>query len=167
MVQMAVPNQKIIKATSMFFDPNRDSGPIGRAALQSAGLTNTQFHLDIDMAMSYLSMHTPELLVVDLAPDTKEDGLMLIAAARSKKDDNPPRVLGLLAGGTREALVEAIKGGVDTVIVKPLAPDSLHKKIKSLMASPQNYISAKGYYGPDRRRVPDAEEFTGEERRSN
>ena len=165
MAQMAVPNHRTLKVTAMFFDPNRDSAPIGRAALQTAGLINTHFHLDKDIAIAFQDATPMELIIVDLSPDTKADGLALIRAARRRKTATPPRILGLLAGGTREALMEAIKGGVDTVIAKPLIPDNLFKKIKQLLAAPQNYIEVKGYYGPDRRRIPSPDEFSGDDRR--
>ncbi|MDX1737217.1 MAG: response regulator [Alphaproteobacteria bacterium] len=165
MLQMAVSNQKIINVSSMFFDPNRDSAAIGRAALQSAGVLNSQYQLHLDAAMEYAKASPPELVFVDLSPDTEVEGLKLIRFIRAEKTDKPPRIMAFLGKGTRDALITAIKGGADTVVVKPLAPDSLHKKIKQLLQAPQNYITATKYYGPDRRRVPSEDEYGGDERR--
>lgn len=167
MAQMAAPNQNIIKISCLFFDPSRESASVGRAVLQSAGLINAQYHLDVDLAVEYQASTPSELIIVDLSPDTKKNGLKLIKEVRSIKLDKSPRVLGLLASATRENLIEAIKGGVDTVEVKPLVPSNLYKKINSLFAAPQNYFEAKNYYGPDRRRIPSKEEFSGEERRDD
>ena len=165
MAQMAIPNQNIIKISCLFFDPSRESASVGRAVLQSAGLINTQYHLDVELAVEFQTSTPSELIIVDLSPDTKEQGLKLIKLVRRVKSENCPRILGLLSAATREDLIEAIKAGVDTVEAKPLVPAKLYKKISSLLAAPQNYLEAKNYYGPDRRRVPSKDEFSGEERR--
>ena len=145
--------RKIIEASVMLFDPNRESAKITRSALQRAGILELRYHLDVEAAKVYVKESNPELVIVDLSPDIQEFSVDLMRHIRSKITEKSPRILALLGTGAPDGLKTAIANGADIVVVKPLIPDTLQKKVEYLMDTPQDYIRITGYFGPDPKRL--------------
>lgn len=65
---------------------------------------------------------------------------------------------------TSEAIVsEGRDYGANEVLVKPVAAESIAKRISHVIDQPRPYIKAPDFFGPDRRRK--TQKFPGEEKR--
>ena len=84
----------------------------------------------------------------------------------AKESAFPTRIVALIGQATKEALQVSIKAGADTAMAKPLIPNALTKKLKAVMAAEIPYLETDNYKGPDRRRIPMEDEYSGDERRT-
>lgn len=66
----------------------------------------------------------------------------------------------------RRILTAAIKAGVDLLVAEPLTIEKMEKRVTALLSNPPERLTARDYYGPDRRRTPEGlSPYKGEERR--
>ncbi|HAT35344.1 MAG TPA: hypothetical protein DCS82_06480 [Rhodospirillaceae bacterium] len=64
-------------------------------------------------------------------------------------------------------MLQAREFGVTEVMVKPISPESIYRRIAYLIDNPRPYIdSGTGFFGPCRRRL-DNQGYSGEERRKD
>ncbi|MBP7064786.1 hypothetical protein [Ferrovibrio sp.] len=62
--------------------------------------------------------------------------------------------LAVIAALTRERARAALDAGVHGILVPPLAPQSLRRKLLEVIETPRKFIRVASYFGPDRRRQP-------------
>lgn len=60
--------------------------------------------------------------------------------------------LTVIAALTRERARAALDAGVHGILVPPLAPQSLRRKLLEVIETPRKFIRVASYFGPDRRR---------------
>jgi DNA-binding response OmpR family regulator len=61
-------------------------------------------------------------------------------------------VMLLSARASRADIEAALAGGVDSYVIKPVAPAVMTKRLSAILARPRDFIVAPGYVGPCRRR---------------
>ncbi len=96
------------------------------------------------------------------------DGLDFIRMVRTGQDSRNPFVPIIMLTGHSEIhhIVEARDSGMTEYLAKPISANSLYERICSVIERPRQFIKAKHYVGPDRRRTK-ANEKTNKGRRSS
>ncbi|HEX6957751.1 MAG TPA: response regulator [Ferrovibrio sp.] len=61
-------------------------------------------------------------------------------------------VIMLTANSEMEYVVESRDKGVTEFLAKPFTADGMYRRLVSVIARPRDFVSVKGYFGPDRRR---------------
>ncbi len=92
---------------------------------------------------------------------------LLLRLRRAPDSPNPfLPCLAVIAALTRERARAALDAGVHGILVPPLAPQPLQRKLLEVIETPRRFIRVASYFGPDRRRrsLPD---FAGPFRRSS
>lgn len=117
-------------------------------------------------ATQLLKQYEPDIIFVDweMAPG---DGPAFIQELRGD-EASPNRfaaIILLTAFAERDHVLQAREFGVTGVMVKPISPESIYRRIAYMIDNPRPYIdSGSGFFGPCRRRL-DNQKFSGEERR--
>jgi response regulator RpfG family c-di-GMP phosphodiesterase len=95
----------------------------------------------------------PDMLV--LSDDFDPEVFDLIREIRHQKvGDNPFMLITVtVAPGRREALTQAIKAGVDDIVIKPLTAERVRERMSLVAFHRQPFVAHGEYIGPDRRAV--------------
>lgn len=106
----------------------------------------------------------PDIVITDWFM-TPYDGLELIQKIRKDEESPNPYVpIILMSGYTDKRRVEEGRdNGMTEFLMKPYTSRDLYKKIVMLIERPRQFVKAKEYFGPDRRRK--IEEYIGPVRR--
>lgn len=94
----------------------------------------------------------PSVILMD-AKLPGSDGIKLTRRLRRDGDGLP---VVLMAHAPDAALVAAARdAGVNEIVVKPMAMESLILRLMHVLQVPRAFIRSPGYMGPDRRRMPE------------
>lgn len=104
-------------------------------------------------ALKELSLAPYDLLITDYAMPTL-DGVELTRLLRVAKDSPSPRIpiLMMTAHTERTRIMEARDSGVNEILSKPLSAKTLLDRLIALIDHPRDWVFARGYVGPTRRR---------------
>lgn len=93
------------------------------------------------------------------------DGIAFVHAVRDLENSTSPYVPIVMVSGFTEAarVREARDAGVNEFLAKPVSPGTVVERLNAIILKPRPFISAKTFFGPDRRRRKD--DYTGPERR--
>jgi DNA-binding response OmpR family regulator len=94
------------------------------------------------------------------------DGIQLVNYIRTSRE-SPNAFLGIimLTGYTdMQQVMNARDSGINEIVAKPFAPETLRERIISVIEQPRNFVMSKRYIGPDRRRRDEAELAPAERR---
>jgi DNA-binding NarL/FixJ family response regulator len=89
---------------------------------------------DGEQALQSVRLHRPDLLILDLKMPVK-DGLAVLRELRGEKP--APRVILLTAALEDAEVLEAVRLGVDGVVLKETAPDVLPRAVRQVHAGGQ------------------------------
>lgn len=65
---------------------------------------------------------------------------------------------------TRSLIETARDSGIDEVVMRPVSPVQLHRKVQQVIEAPRQFVTSSNYVGPCRRRKPD-DHYDGPRRR--
>lgn len=152
------------KIRFLICDPNAFSLTMLNDILSMLGATYVRRVNDFEKAINVVKDGNVDIVVTehDLPP---AGGLKLVHYIRNdpaSRNRLMPVIL-LTARSEEQYVVEARDHGVNEFVAKPYTIDSLYKRLSVVIAYPRPFVSAPGYFGPDRRRkqMP----FNGNERR--
>lgn len=152
------------KIRFLICDPNALSLTMLNDILSMLGATYVRRVNDFEKAINVVKDGNVDIVVTehDLPP---AGGLKLVHYIRNdpaSRNRLMPVIL-LTARSEEQYVVEARDHGVNEFVAKPYTIDSLYKRLSVVIAYPRPFVSAPGYFGPDRRRkqMP----FNGNERR--
>jgi CheY-like chemotaxis protein len=82
------------------------------------------------------------------------DGLTFVRALRDpEKSKNPYLPIIFCSAYTERELIERARDvGVTEIMTKPITVKAIEAKVTAVMAHPREFVEAKQYFGPDRRR---------------
>lgn len=118
----------------------------------------------VERARRMLRREPVDVIVTEyhLAP---ENGLALIDWVRNAPDslDRMTPIIMLTANSEEDYVVRARDIGVTEFLAKPFNVEGLYRRLVAVITRPRAFVSAEGYFGPDRRRrqVP----YSGPDRR--
>jgi DNA-binding response OmpR family regulator len=107
----------------------------------------------------------PDIVIIDRHMPVL-DGLDMLRLLRKPKSSDPHIPVIMMCSMPSRADVICLRdAGATEVVAKPLSAKMLYDRIANVILSPRPFVSAKGFYGPDRRRFVNPN-FTGEEKRT-
>ena len=161
-----MPYQRFADLKVVIYDPNRSTIGLTRQALQQVGMRAIRAFRDPEQALTYCKEEECDLFIADFT-SSAEESAALIEQLRDPAilGHNFDCIVGLIAASTRDAIDPPIFAGADSVILKPLQPSMIENVLIKALENKLPYIHQEHYDGPDRRRLPDAKPYEGEEHR--
>ncbi|MBI1327136.1 MAG: response regulator [Alphaproteobacteria bacterium] len=106
-----------------------------------------------DEAFELYCRHAPDIVLTDWIIDN-DDGLELTKRIRhSERSPNPYVPVILMTGFSyKERVCYARDLGVTEFLVKPFSSRDLYSRLVQIIERPRQFVKAKAYFGPDRRR---------------
>jgi two-component system chemotaxis response regulator CheY len=145
-------------------DSNRLMCQLVKDILMMLGCTQVTTARDSEKAIANLRAGGYDVLITEwnLKP---RSGLELLDWLRTDgtSPDRMMPVIMLTANSEVEYVMESRDKGVTEFLAKPFTADGMYRRLVSVIARPRDFVSVKGYFGPDRRRqqIP----FEGPDRR--
>ncbi|HVZ30205.1 MAG TPA: response regulator [Asticcacaulis sp.] len=140
--------------------------------LRAAGFDNLSFARDAEEAIEQIQGHSPDLMLLDWGLPGMS-GVELVREIRSSahKPDgrfaNPELPIVMLTARQRARdVTTARNAGINEFVIKPFSATSLLKAISSCLARQRDFVVARTFTGPDRRRRR-AENYPGLLRRES
>lgn len=148
----------------VIFDPSANSTRLMVEVIRGLGGRHVATIQKTTAALDCIENHKPQLILTEFK-GPEFDGLEMISSLRRS---NLPERMAPVILYTAEATVELIRGardaGAHEFLRKPYTLKDLTKRIENVMLKPRDWIEAKAYVGPDRRRF-NSEAYTGARRR--
>lgn len=134
-------------------DSNRLMCQLVKDILMMLGCTQVTTARDSEKAIASLRAGGYDVLVTEwnLKP---RSGLELLDWLRTDatSPDRMMPVIMLTANSEVEYVMESRDKGVTEFLAKPFTADGMYRRLVSVVARPRDFVSVKGYFGPDRRR---------------
>ncbi|MEG3619352.1 response regulator [Magnetovibrio sp. PR-2] len=104
-------------------------------------------------ALSIMKTWSPDIILLDWEMQPF-DGIEFTRTVRNQVDSEDRFVPIIMVSAHSEfwRIQQARNVGVNEFLVKPVSPRSLFSRIRAVIERPRQYISAPGFFGPDRRR---------------
>ena len=152
---------------ALIVEDNTHMRSLLRALLNSIGIKDVSEAIHGQAAMSVLRERKIDLVLTDLAMGTM-DGLELTRHVRNDEDSSNPFVpIIMITGHTERHQVEAARdAGVTEFLAKPITAHNLFARITEILERPRAFVRCEQYFGPDRRRHHEIENYMGPRRRA-
>lgn len=150
-----IPTDARSQISIMLVEPDTQLRTSLRQALVSAGLRSVSDYSSIDKMKEAFERQAPDLLFVDVhAPGG--DACQLVRDVRFNRGGNNPFMsIMLTVWRTKiDDIEKLVNTGADHIILKPLSPQMIFKRIEALIDRRKPFVATSGYIGPDRRRGP-------------
>jgi len=115
----------------LLIDDSKTARAIQRAVLMQLGFTDIEEACDGQDAIARLTVYEPDLILVDWSMPVM-DGLEFVREFRSSNHSTP--VIMVTNETEKSRVIEAIRAGVNTYLVKPFAPELLAQRIQETMS---------------------------------
>jgi response regulator RpfG family c-di-GMP phosphodiesterase len=114
------------------------------------GVRSVVVHATAASLRTLLLENPPDMLV--MSDDFDPEVFALIREIRHQKiGENPFMLITMtVAPGRREALTQAIKAGVDDIVIKPLTAERVRERMSLVAFHRQPFVAHGEYIGPDR-----------------
>lgn len=150
----------------LIVDNNRLMGKLVKDILGMLGANQVTMARDYDGALTMLRTGNVDVCITEwnLKPRSGLELLDFIRNDATSPDRMLPVIM-LTANSEMEYVVESRDKGVTEFLAKPFTADGLYRRLVMVIARPRDFVSVKGYFGPDRRRqqLP----FDGPDRRDS
>ncbi|MGO3933047.1 response regulator [Rhodopseudomonas pseudopalustris] len=148
-------------------DDNPHMRRILRTLLHSFGAREVYEAEDGATALEMYSLYAPDIVITDWAMPIF-DGLELSQMIRQPDTKGNPfaPIIMLTAHSEKRRVTLARDAGVTEFLAKPISAKGLYQRVLNCVANPRPFIKTRNYFGPDRRRNPNANTYIGPERRS-
>jgi DNA-binding response OmpR family regulator len=137
---------------------------IFRTILKEIGITNAQQGRTAKEALTLLATTPIDLVIID--DFSPVDGVTFLNVLRRGGEGTLPNAMPVIfvtAVADRERILAARDAGATEILLKPFSAVQLRTRIESALTKPREFVEAKSYVGPDRRRRRD--DGTAAERR--
>jgi two-component system, chemotaxis family, chemotaxis protein CheY len=137
----------------LIVDSNRLMCQLIKDILMMLGCTQCTTARDSEKAIANLRAGGFDVVITEwnLKP---RSGLELLDWLRTDggSPDRMMPVIMLTANSEVEYVMESRDKGVTEFLAKPFTADGMYRRLVSVVARPRDFVSVKGYFGPDRRR---------------
>lgn len=134
-------------------DTNRLMCQLVKDILMMLGVTQVTTARDSEKAIAALRSGGYDVVITEwnLKP---RSGLELLDWLRNDgmSPDRMMPVIMLTANSEADYVLESRDKGVTEFLAKPFTADGMYRRLVSVIARPRDFVSVKGYFGPDRRR---------------
>lgn len=133
--------------------------------LRGFGVKTIHHATDGSEGFARLAQHRIDLAIVDWLAEPISGYDFVKRLRTDGSSPNPQLPVLMITGHSERWRVEAARdAGVNEVMVKPVAPDALMKRLIHMVEKPRPFVRTEIYFGPDRRRKSDFD-YDGENRR--
>jgi CheY-like chemotaxis protein len=149
----------------LLIDDNPHMRRIVRGLLYGFGAREVFEAEDGAAGLEAFTHNVPDIVITDWAMPIF-DGLELTQMIR-QPDANPNPfvpIIMLSEHSEKRRVMAARDAGVNEFLVKPISSNALYQRLVNIVANPRPFIRSETYFGPDRRRGPNAS-YVGPERR--
>ena len=148
----------------LVLDPVQASGKLMVDVVRQFGARNVYMVQKTTMGLDAVMNYQPQLILTELrGPDF--DGLAFIKALRhSRLAERAVPVILYTAETTVESIRGAQNAGAHEFLRKPYTIKDLFRRVENVILKPRDWIEAKMYVGPDRRRF-NSEAYKGTRKR--
>lgn len=149
----------------LVIEDNKHMSSLVRSILNAFGVRNVVEAMDGAEAFKVLRHFPADIVICDWMMQPM-DGIEFVRMVRTQKDSPNPFVpVIMLTAHTQVARVfEARDAGANEFLAKPISPQKLYDRIRSIIENQRPYIKLRNYFGPDRRRKTSTV-YKGPERR--
>ena len=146
-------------------DPNRHMRNLVQMLMGTFGIVQVRDADSVATAFQILRAFPADIIITELAM-TPIDGIEFTRLVRSGKDMLDPFLPVIMVTAYTEfhRVVGARDAGITEFLAKPFAAKTLWARLASVLVNPRRYIRCKSYFGPDRRRHPEASQGERERR---
>jgi len=142
------------RSSVLLVDDNAALRGLLKTVLSAMGCHSVHEAADVRAAMEIIQSDPLDLMICDwkMRP---VDGLALVRWVRNhNKCANPDLpILMLTCYSEAWRVKEARDAGVNEFMVKPFSPESIYQHIRAIVQQPRDFVQARDFYGPDRRRT--------------
>ncbi|MBP7065270.1 response regulator [Ferrovibrio sp.] len=137
----------------LIVDNNRLMGKLVKDILAMLGASQISLARDYEHALVALRSGSIDVCITEwnLKPRSGLELLDFIRNDATSADRLLPVIM-LTANSEMEYVVESRDAGVTEFLAKPFTADGLYRRLVSVIARPRDFVSVRGYFGPDRRR---------------
>lgn len=148
-----IPNDARSTIRIMLVEPDTQLRNNLRQALMGAGLKSVHDYGSIEKMKDEFERETPDLLFID-AHAPGGDACELVRNVRFNRGGNNPFIsIVLTVWQTKiDDIEKLVNTGADHIILKPLSPQLMFKRIEALIERRKPFVATSGYIGPDRRK---------------
>ncbi len=123
-----------------------------KEVLEASGTSHLRMVADVRSALPLLKDRLLDLLICDLNLGDINGQALIRAVRLNPNFTNRYMPIIVLSGDNKTETVRAlIDLGINKFVSKPVSPRSLIEAIKNVLERPKAFITAKDYFGPDRR----------------
>ena len=137
-----------------------------RSLLNAFGIGHIDAVADGESGFEIFCKQRHDLLIVDWMMEPI-DGIEFTRKVRNDPASPDPFVPIILMTGYSEKMrvMQARDAGITEFLVKPFTSRTLYTRIEHIIEKPRQFVRAKDYFGPDRRRL-NLPDFKGAEKRN-
>lgn len=138
----------------LIIDPAGHSKALLRKLLAGFGIATIVSTRSTDEALLVLRREHFSIVFLDemAGPLKPLAFLRMLRRDLNTRDVTVPVVL-VSAGADAPKIMAARDAGMNDVIAKPVSAQTVERKLRSLLVAPRPFVTAKGFVGPDRRRM--------------
>jgi two-component system chemotaxis response regulator CheY len=118
----------------LLIDDSKTARTIQRAVLEQLGYSDFEEACDGQDALARLTIYKPDLILVDWSMPVM-DGIEFVREFRATNKATP--IIMVTNESERSRVIEAIRAGVNTYLVKPFTPELLAMRIQETVTRAQ------------------------------
>lgn len=162
--------KKLLDLSSISFlvvDDNDHMRRVIAQILRSLGAQTIKQAADGAEALAILGDWDADIIIADWLM-TPLDGIEFTRMVRTAPDSRNPMapIIMVTAYSESERITEARDAGITEMMVKPVSPQALYKRIEEVILRPRQFVRCDSFVGPDRHRRSD-KNYHGPRRRSH
>jgi CheY-like chemotaxis protein len=152
----------------LLVDDNQHMRLLLSEILRAIGVKEVYEAADGAEALQKLRNQPIDIVMTDLAMQPL-DGIDLVRLLRNSQDSPNPLVPVIMVTGhsTMRRVNEARDVGVNEFLSKPVTAKGVIERISRVVDHPRPFVRTAGYFGPDRRRAREDQDYAGPLRRAS
>lgn len=146
------------KLMVLVVDDNEHMQKVVLAILQAFGVTRVLFADDGAQGVSMLETEPVDIVICDenMPNMTGSEFCKVVRASTEVTNPYVPIIM-LTAHANRTNVIQTRDAGATEFCAKPVSTQALYSRIATVINSPRQFVRAKGFTGPDRRRHKQSE----------
>jgi two-component system, chemotaxis family, chemotaxis protein CheY len=144
--------QRLVALKVLVVDDEHTMRKVTRSLLQAIGVKNVYEANDGPSGLESIRTYAPDVVILDWEMPAL-NGLEFMRRVRSPGNFPLPDVpiIMLTCHGERSRVIEAVKGGVNEFLLKPVSTTALLARLVSVLNKPRRMVRKGDYYGPEPR----------------
>jgi two-component system, chemotaxis family, chemotaxis protein CheY len=144
--------QRLLALKVLIVDDEHTMRKVTRSLLQAVGVKNVYEAHDGQSGLDAIRTYAPDVVILDWEMPAL-NGLEFMRRVRSPGNFPLPDIpiIMLTCHGERSRVIDAVKGGVNEFLLKPVSTTALLARLVSVLNKPRRMVRKGDYYGPEPR----------------